>query len=143
MIPLDMFTDDVALMLNDVEIYNLATAYDLHCGIVINPGAYSISASVTFAFQKDFALTEAIDHQLKKLKESGILKHLSQKHFKKVVQDCPQTITELSFKGTFFLFAILASGVVLAVVSLIIEQIKGRVTYKELTIAKPVKNRPL
>ena len=60
-----MFTDDVALMLNDVEIYNLATAYDLHCGIVINPGAYSISASVTFAFQKDFALTEAIDHQLK------------------------------------------------------------------------------
>ncbi len=76
--PLDMpkgaFTDDRALILNDNEIFNVATKNDIKCDLLINPGKYLEHYSFkSFAYQKDFALTDIIDHHLQKFKQ-GLVK---------------------------------------------------------------------
>jgi hypothetical protein len=117
------FTEDVAIMLGDIEIYNLATAYDIQCDIVIHPGSYLTQSSLSFAYQKDFALKEIIDYQLLKMKQSGLLNHLERKYFRKISQDCQPPIRELSFRATFLSFAILVLGIIMAILSLCVENI--------------------
>ncbi len=123
MIKEELFTQDVALMLGDTEIYLLAVEYNIQCDIVINPGRYLTHFANAFAFQKDFALKEIIDYQLLKFKQTGLLKKLANKYFRQIPRDCEPKIKELSFKATFVPFALLASGVLIAFCSLLVEKI--------------------
>ena len=72
--PKEAFTSDRATILNDIEIFNAATTYDIKCELLINPGKYLEHYSFSsFAYQKDFALTDIFDHHLQKFKQ-GIVK---------------------------------------------------------------------
>ncbi len=72
--PKEAFTSDRATILNDIEIFNAATKYDIKCELLINPGKYLEHYSFSsFAYQKDFALTDIFDHHLQKFKQ-GIVK---------------------------------------------------------------------
>ena len=121
-IPRENFTEDVAIMIDDMEILNTATKYGIECDMFIHPGQYLTHLPVSFVFQKDFALREIIDYQLLKLQQSGIFKFLAQKYFKKINKDCQPPVRELSFGATFISFAILAAGIILATFFLIIEK---------------------
>jgi len=127
-----LFTKDVALMMGDVEIIQMADEYNLHCDIFINPGKYLAQSAMAFAFQKDFALKEIIDFQLLKLKQTGLLKKLATKYFKEIPQDCAtEPIRELSFQETLLSFGILASGILVALCSLLAEQVRLLFTRKK------------
>jgi ABC-type amino acid transport substrate-binding protein len=76
-VPFKNFTQDVAIILRDIEIFNLVTTYGIECDIIIHPGFYLTQSPVAFVFQKDFALKEIIDYQLLKLMQSGILKRIA------------------------------------------------------------------
>jgi hypothetical protein len=123
MIKEELFTKDVALMLGDTEIYHLAVKYNIQCDIVINPRRYLTHFAIAFAFQKDFALKEIIDNQLLKFKQTGLLKKLANQYFLEIPHDCEPQIKELSFKATFMPFSLLASGVLIAFCSLLVEKI--------------------
>ena len=123
MIKEELFTKDIALMLGDTDIYRLAVEYNIQCDIVINPGRYLTHLANAFAFQKDFALKEIIDYQLLKFKQAGLLKKLANHYFRHIPRDCEPKIKELSFKATFIPFALLASGVLIALCSLLVEKI--------------------
>jgi hypothetical protein len=109
-------------MMGEIEIFNTATEYAIECDIFIHPGQYLTQSPLAFAFQKDFALKEIIDYQLLKFKQSGLLKCLSQKYFKKVNTDCQPPFRELSFHTTFVSFAILAAGIIIAIFILALEK---------------------
>ncbi len=111
-------------MLGDTEIYHLAVKYNIQCDIVINPGRYLTHFPLAFAFQKDFALKEIIDYQLLKFKQTGLLKKLANQYFREIPRDCEPQIKELSFKATFIPFALLATGVLIAICSLAVEKIR-------------------
>jgi hypothetical protein len=125
-IPFKNFTQDVAVMLRDIEIFNLATTYGIECDIFIHPGHYLTQSPLAFVFQKDFALKEIIDHQLLKLMQSGVLKRLAKKHIKSISQDCQTPVRELSFRATFVSFAILAGGIITAIFILVIEKKRSK-----------------
>ncbi len=120
----ELFTKDVALVLGDTEIYRLAVEYNIQCDIVLNPGRYLTHLALAFAFQKDFALKEIIDYQLLKFKQTGLLKKLANQYFRNIPRDCEPQIRELSFKATFIPFALLASGVLITLCSLLVENIR-------------------
>jgi hypothetical protein len=109
-------------MIDDMEILNTATKYGIECDMFIHPGQYLTHLPVSFVFQKDFALREIIDYQLLKFQQSGLLKHLAKKYFKKINKDCQLPVRELSFGATFLSFAILAAGILIATFFLIIEK---------------------
>jgi hypothetical protein len=121
-IPRENFTEDVAIMIEDIDILNTATKYGIECDIFIHPGQYLTHLPVSFVFQKDFALREIIDYQLLKLQQSGIVKFLAQKYFKKINKDCQLPVRELSFGATFISFAILAAGIIIAILILTLEK---------------------
>jgi hypothetical protein len=74
-IPREAFRADRATILNDNEIFNVAAKYDIKCQLLINPGKYLEYYSFTsFAYQKDFALTEILDHHLQKFKQGLVEK---------------------------------------------------------------------
>ncbi len=125
-IPEKLFTEDVALIIGDTEINQLAAKYNLYCDISINQGKYLTQSAIAFAFQKDFfALKEIIDFHLLKFKQTGLLKKLAIKYFKKIPQDCAtEPIRELSFQETLLSFGILASGILVALCSLLAEQVR-------------------
>ncbi len=122
-IPTEIFTEDAALMLRDIEIEQFANENDLHCEIFINPKKYLTHSTSSFVFQKDFALKEVIDHHLLKFEEVGIFKHLAQKYIKHIYHDCQPPFRELSFQATIFTFVALASGVVIAIITLTVEKV--------------------
>jgi hypothetical protein len=122
LIPREYFTEDVAIMIEDMEILNTATEYGIDCDIFIHPGQYLTHLPVSFVFQKDFALREIIDYQLLKFQQSGLLKHLAKKYFQKINKDCQPPVTELSFGATFISFAILAAGIIIAIFILALEK---------------------
>jgi hypothetical protein len=122
-IPAEIFTEDTALMLSDIEIEQFANENDLHCKIFINPKKYVTHSASSFVFQKDFALKEVIDHHLLKLEQAGLLKHVSQKYIKQIYHDCQPPFRELSFQATIFTFVVLATGVVIAIVTLTVEKL--------------------
>jgi hypothetical protein len=121
-IPRENFTEDVAIMIEDMDIFKTATEYGIECNIFIHPGQYLTHSPLAFVFQKDFALKEIIDYQLLKFQQSGLLKHLAKKYFKKINKDCQLPVRELSFGATFLSFAILAAGIIIATFFLIIEK---------------------
>jgi len=121
-IPRENFTEDVAIMIEDMDIFKTATEYGIECNIFIHPGQYLTHSPLAFVFQKDFALKEIIDYQLLKFQQSGLLKHLAKKYFKKINKDCQLPVRELSFGATFLSFAILAAGIILVTFFLIIEK---------------------
>lgn len=123
-IPLENFTSDVALLLNDVEAYNLASAYGIDCEMFVHPRKYTARQTSSFLFQKDFPLKEFIDYQLLKFQQSGLLTHTAKKYFTKASLTCDAPLRELSFKATFFSFAILVAGLALAIACLIVEKLK-------------------
>jgi len=125
-VPKRICTEDVALMLSDIEIHEFATDNDLECEIFINPGKYLTHSTSSFVFQKDFVLKEAIDYHLLKFEQTGLLKHLQRKYIKTITQNCQSQIRELSFRATFFIFVILASGVVIAMITFTIEKFRYR-----------------
>ncbi len=122
-IPEELFTEDVALMISDTEINQLVVKYNLYCDIFINPGKYMTKSTKAFAFQKDFALKEIIDFHLLKFNQRGLLKKLANKYFEDIPRKCDPPVRELGFQATFVTFAILISGVILALFSLFIEQL--------------------
>jgi hypothetical protein len=122
-IPENLFTEDVALMIGDTEIHQMVLKYDNGCDIFINPGKYLTHSALAFAFQKDFALKEIIDFQLLKFKQMGLLNKLAKKYFKHIPQNCVVPVRELSFHSTFVSFAILVSGFIIAIGSLLVEKI--------------------
>jgi hypothetical protein len=71
-VPFTNFTEDVPVMLRDIEIFNLATTYWIECDIFIHPGHYLTQSPLVFVFQKNFAQKEIFDYQLLKLMQSGI-----------------------------------------------------------------------
>jgi hypothetical protein len=74
-LPKEVFTPDRAFLLSELEIFSFATENDLKCEILINPGKYLENYSFTsFAYQKDFALTDIFDHHLQKLKQGFVKK---------------------------------------------------------------------
>jgi hypothetical protein len=109
-------------MIEDMDIFKTATEYGIECNIFIHPGQYLTHSPLAFVFQKDFALKEIIDYQLLKFQQSGLLKHLAKKYFKKINKDCQLPVRELSFGATFLSFAILAAGIILVTFFLIIEK---------------------
>jgi hypothetical protein len=122
MIKEELFTADVALMMADTDTNQMAAHYNIHCDIFINPPKYLTDSAIAFAFQKDFALKEIIDHQLLKFKQTGLLKKLSMQYFKDFPRHCEPPVRELSFRATFITFAILATGVLTAFCSLVVEK---------------------
>ena len=122
--PLKDFTNDVAMLLNDVEAFNFASAYGIDCEMVVHPKKYSARGTSSFLFQKDFALKEVIDYQLQKFKQSGLLSHLAKKYLKKVNQNCDAPLRELSFKATFFSFTVLAFGIIVAIICFAVEKFR-------------------
>ena len=122
-VPLEDFTSEVALLLNDVDANNLESTYDFNCDIITHPKKYLISSTSSFIYKKDFALKEVIDHQLQRMKESGQLTHLGKKYFKHTSQNCEPPLRELSLSATFFCFAILSVGVLASIVCFIAEKI--------------------
>ncbi len=121
-IPRENFTEDVAIMIEDMDIFNTATEYGIECDIFIHPGQYLTHTPIAFVFQRDFALKEIIDYQLLKFQQSGLLKRLAKTYFKKIHKDCHPPVRELSFGATFISFAILAAGIIIATFFLTIEK---------------------
>lgn len=114
-VPLTFFTEDVALMITDIEIQNIVQEYGLQCEIAIHSGKYMTALTSSFAFQKDFALAEVIDYHLLKFEQSGLLDQLLSKYFSKLQSDCQSPVRELGFQATFLCFAILAVGAIVAI----------------------------
>ena len=130
LIPLQIFSSDIALFLNEVEAYNIASSYDIGCQIFLHPRKYFAWGTSSFVFQKDFALKEIIDYHLQKCKESGVMRHLAKKYLSMIRQDCNPPLRELSFKATFLSFALLFVGLTAAMVCFIVEKItKPSLTY--------------
>ena len=126
LIPLQIFSSDIALLLNEVEAYNIASSYDIGCQIFLHPRKYFAWGTSSFVFQKDFALKEIIDYHLQKYKESGVMRHLAKKYLSMIRQDCNPPLRELSFKATFLSFALLFVGLVIAMVCFMVEKILFR-----------------
>jgi hypothetical protein len=75
-IPKENSTADRGLIINKIELFNVATKNDINCELVINPGKYLEDYSFTsFAYQKDFALKKMLDYHLHKFKQ-GCVKRL-------------------------------------------------------------------
>lgn len=123
MIKEELFTADVALMMADTDTNQMAARYNIHCDIFINPPKYLTDSAIAFAFQKDFALKEIIDFHLLRFNQRGLLKKLANKYFEDIPRKCDPPVRELGFQATFVTFAILISGVILALFSLFIEQL--------------------
>jgi hypothetical protein len=121
-IPRENFTEDVAIMIEDMDIFKTATEYGIECEIFIHPGQYLMHSPTAFLFQKDFPLKEIIDYQLLKFQQSGLLKRLAKKYFKKINKECHPPVRELSFGATFISFAILTAGIIIATFFLTIEK---------------------
>jgi len=113
---LEYFTEDAAILLSDIDIQATLQAHNLHCDIFIHPGKYFLGTSSGFAFQKDSPLKEIIDFQLLKFFQTGFMTKLSQKYLKTELEVCEPPVRELDFKATFFSFAILGCGVVIALI---------------------------
>ena len=140
-VPLDLFTDDVALMLSDVEINQMVHLHHLECEIVVNPGKYLSSFYVSFIFQKDFALKELIDFHLLKFQQSGLLKQLERKYLNKFIQDCAPEVRELNFHATCLAFVVLVIGVVMAVMTSVAEKLRLGSALKPIAIKMINRNR--
>ena len=121
-IPEHLFTEDVALMVTDIDVHNIITSYKFQCQIFIHSGNFMTQSTSSFAYQKDFALREVIDYHLLKFEQSGLLDRLMDKYFTKPLSDCQQPIRELGFQATFLCFAILVIGIVIAMASSVVER---------------------
>jgi len=120
------FAGDVALLLNEVEAFEMGAAYGIECEMFSHPRKYLGWGTSSFAYQKNFALKEVLDYHLQKFMQSGLLEHLAKKYLKKITPECTPPLRELSFKATFFPFAILAVGTACAMTSFLAEKIVPR-----------------
>ena len=120
------FLANRALFLDYAEILELIrlNGDDLKCQIFIHPGDYFPSlANNHFAYQKNFPLREMFDHHIQKIKQIGINQKLSKKWLPPLEQDCQPPVKDVRLTDTIFIFTLLASGIVVAVLMLSIELI--------------------
>ena len=64
---MEYFTEDVALLLSDIDIQTLLEVLKLKCEIFIHPGKYFMGSSSGFAFPKDSPLKELIEKKADKV----------------------------------------------------------------------------
>ena len=121
-VPLEYFTEDVVQILTDIDIYETAGVYSLHCEILIHPGKYFMGSSSGFALQKNSPLKEVIDYQLLKFLQTGLKEQLTKKYFVTKQHICEPPIMELDFKAIILSFAILASGVGISLIASLVEK---------------------
>ena len=125
LIPQQYFTEDAALLLSDIDTLTIFEEYNLHCEIFVNPGKYFKGSSSGFAFQKNSPIKDIINYHLLKFVQSGLLEQLAKKYIKREHHICEPPVKELDLNSTMLSFAILAIGIVIALVISLIEKIRG------------------
>jgi len=123
-IPLDIFTEDAAFLLTDIDIYETVERYNMHCDIFVHPGKYFMGSSSAFALQKGSPLKEIIDYQLLKFLQSGSIEQLVEKYIQKKQYICEPPVRQLDYKATSLLFIILAFGTVAAMLVSLMENVR-------------------